>query len=58
MPPPTKTGGSGQSDAYVKKWGGRREVFEIADDEQLIGCELDYDDIKNFIGVIWLKMKL
>ena len=33
---------------------GRREVFEIADDEQLIGCELDHDkDL--FVGVTWIK---
>ncbi len=28
-------------DDYVKEYGGRIEIFEIADDEQLIGCELD-----------------
>ena len=30
-----------EDDDYWLVWeGGRREVFEIADDEQLIGCEL------------------
>ena len=32
----------GYSDEFVDKNGGRRETFEIAEDEQLIGCELDY----------------
>ena len=31
----------GCTDKVVEKFGGRREVFEMADDEQLIGCELD-----------------
>ena len=31
----------GMTDSVVKKEFGRREVFEIADDEQLIGCRLD-----------------
>ncbi len=31
----------GADDWFVKKYGGRVEIFEIADDEQLIGCELD-----------------
>ena len=30
---------------YVKLWGGRVETFEIAADEQLIGCELDHGPI-------------
>ena len=34
----------------------RREVFDIDEDEQLIGCEL-YHDEKAFLGVTWLKMK-
>ena len=29
-------------DDWVNRWGtGRVEVFDIAGDEQLIGCELD-----------------
>jgi hypothetical protein len=44
-------------DAWVNKCGKRVEIFEIAYDEQLIGCELTYD--KNyFCGVTWLKMKI
>ena len=36
---------------------GRREVFKIADDEQLIGCKLDQDD--NYIrGFTWIKIKV
>ena len=35
---------------------GRKEEFEIADDEHLIGCELDVLN-NNFVGVTWLKMK-
>ena len=30
----------GDGDRYVSHKGGRIDVFEIADDEQLIGCEL------------------
>ena len=33
------------------------EIFEIAYDEQLIGCELTYDE-DYFCGVTWLKMKI
>ena len=46
-----------------KKKGKRREVFLIADDEQLIGCQLfegknDLEGgILRFRGVSWLKMK-
>ena len=36
---------------------GRKEVFEIADDEQLIGCELDHEN-NFFVGVTWIKIKL
>ncbi len=32
----------GYSDGIVERWGGRVETFEIADDEQLIGCKLDH----------------
>jgi hypothetical protein len=45
-----------QDDGYVDWNGRRREVFEIADDEQLIGCELAHSNIY-FEGVTWLKMK-
>ena len=34
----------------------RIEVFDIADDETLIGCELEQSD-KFFVGVTWLKWK-
>jgi hypothetical protein len=30
----------GYDDDWVKECGGRMEEFEIAGDEQLIGCEL------------------
>jgi hypothetical protein len=32
----------GVSDDYVKREGGRDEIFEMAADESLIGAELDY----------------
>lgn len=35
---------------------GRVDTFEIASDEQLIGCELNYSE-SNYLGVTWLKMK-
>ena len=46
----------GWGDQGVKLLGGRREVFEIADDERLIGCELDFNK-KCFCGVAWFKMQ-
>jgi hypothetical protein len=46
----------GCNDAYVKRCGKRVESFEIADDESLIGCELDFDEV-SFCGVTWLKRK-
>ncbi len=49
-------------DDWVKKFGGRVEVFEIAENEQLIGCELDECTDENgyyhFGGVTWIKIKL
>ncbi len=47
----------------VKKWGRRVEIFEIADDEQLIGAELYHGDYDNngwdfFRGVTWFKCKI
>jgi hypothetical protein len=43
----------------VNVTGGRVEIFEIAADEQLIGCELDYMGcgFTSFCGVTWLKWK-
>ena len=46
----------GLSDDWLHKWGGRSEVFDIADDEQLIGCELEHDG-PFFRGITWLKWK-
>ena len=47
----------GFEDRLVKGWGvGRVEVFEIAEDEQLIGCTLIKDDC--FVGVTWMTMKV
>ena len=53
----------GSSDYWVHREVDRVEVFEIAEDEQLIGCELDEIDINEdipvyFIGVTWIKIKL
>ena len=47
----------GKSDWDVERNAGRRVFFEIAPDEQLIGCELSYDD-NCFCGVTWLKIKV
>ncbi len=44
-------------DDYIEAHGGRIENFEIADDEQLFGCELYYNK-EWFRGVSWLKIKL
>ncbi len=47
----------GEDDNDVKEWAGRRETFEIAENEKLIGCELNHS--KNYVcGITWLKMKL
>jgi hypothetical protein len=52
----------GADDMWANRWGGRREVFNVADDEHLIGCELDeheYDSGKyNWRGITWIKMKV
>ena len=48
------------TDVWVVKLdggAGRREVFEIGDDEQLIGCRL-YHVKEYFRGLTWLKMKV
>ena len=49
-------------DDYVAEYGGRVEVFEIADNEQLIGCRLDEYGNETvsyqFTGVTWFKMKV
>ena len=52
----------GYGDGGVKTWGGRVELFEIADDEQLIGCKLNETKVRSgdiyFCGVTWLTMKI
>ena len=51
----------GLNDSNVSKFGGRVEVFDIAEDEQLIGCKLDAENVWGedfFLGVTWLKMKV
>ena len=53
----------GADDGYVERYGGRVEKFEIAADEQLIGCKLDAGDSyllgeNCFAGVTWVKMKV
>ena len=45
------------SDGSINKGKRRREVFEIANTEQMIGCKLDFDE-DDFTGVTWLKIKL
>ncbi len=45
------------NDEKVKEINGRVELFEIADEEELIGCKLDH--CKDYLrGVTWLKMKV
>ena len=52
----------GFTDDDVKLFGGREVTFEIAADEQLIGCELyngaDNNGCDFFYGVSWLKLKI
>ena len=45
------------NDDMVNFYGGRVEEFNIADDEKLIGCKLDYSE-HHFLGVTWIKMKV
>ena len=45
------------SGSYVYDHGGRVEVFNIDDDEQLIGCKL-HQNYGNFEGVTWMKMQV
>ena len=47
----------GKSDYLVNLYGGRRDIFDIADDEKLIGCVLEYGSSK-FLGITWLKWKI
>ncbi len=47
-----------RNDDDVQNYGGRVEIFEIASDEQLIGCKWDLDEKLCNIGVTWLKMKV
>ena len=42
----------------VNRFGKRVEKFEIADDEQLIGCILDKGELGDLYGITWLKIKL
>ena len=52
------------SDGDVERDGGRKEVFEIRENEDLIGCELAQIKHPNpnftdffFGGVKWIKIK-
>jgi hypothetical protein len=47
-------------DEVMRVGGGRVETFEIAGNEQLIGCELEHYTIGGdiFCGVTWIKMKI
>ena len=58
-------------DGHVERFRRRVETFEIADDEQLIGCEMDQknrvgcinyrlipDSSLGLLSVTWLKMKV
>jgi hypothetical protein len=47
----------GYGDFWVEEHGGRKEVFEIGEDERLIGCKLDESEYF-FRGVTWIKMKV
>jgi hypothetical protein len=44
-------------DAVINAVGGRVITFYIADDEQLIGCEIDHCK-DNCRGLTWLKIKM
>jgi hypothetical protein len=52
------------SDDDIKRDGGRLERFDIAEDEQLIGCKFDQYQNHYFLcrndlcGITWMKIKL
>ena len=54
----------GYGDELITRYDfGREETFDIANDEQLIGCKFDegsnYEGIDNYsCGVTWLKRKI
>ena len=48
----------GENDYWVKVYGGRVESFEIASEEQLIGCKVSLEKKGFFIGVTWIKMQV
>ena len=40
------------------KWAtGKKETFEIGENERLIGCELDYGDT-HLLGITFIKWSL
>ena len=56
----------GKKDGFVTEYGGRKEIFEIAEDEQLIGCKLHeaihrFEGVTQsikFIGMTWIIRKV
>ena len=49
----------GSDDEWGQYYVKRREVFNIAQDEQLFGCELEKRTSDRFFcGVTWLKWKI
>ena len=51
----------GTDDENAKQFCEKVEVFEIADDEQLIGCKLDQGvlyGMNYFLGITLIKMKV
>ena len=53
----------GKDDGFVKRMGGRVEIFEIAADEQLIGAEIchgteTFSADYGLSGVTFLKCKI
>ena len=48
---------TGKSDSVMSERGGVRVIFDIAANEQLIGCEIHKCE-KFFRGVTWLKLKI
>jgi hypothetical protein len=48
----------GMNDLYVKVNSGRVESFEIASEEQLIGCKVSLEKKGYFEGMTWIKMQM
>ena len=45
------------NDDRVKELTEKTEIFEIGEDERLIGCKLDNNKLGSYKGLTWIKMR-